>query len=430
MEQLVDLEQALAVDADEVTVHFEKAPVFQPLNRCGEMRQRVRAELRLNLRTADLAELELEDELADETFVRTGRERAKGRELAAIHALDVRVELVMVLVMDAVQMSEARDADGENIRTGEESFAIDELHFRRIFHDRGGARHGVADLLKLVVGVVDPATFRFPVRHGRDEFAFGLHLLIDAGVVGHFHLVNGQRIGLKRDGLGDGFLPQLFRLLDHAGDEIDVDLREANLAGEGVGARDFLRAMRASVDLQDVIVEVLDAEAEPRDAEFANGLQLVVSERAGFCLEGDFLHLIPREQSLHAVGEELQLIGRQIAGRATAEVDEARLASFDERLVRVGREILQQRVEVAANLRRVLVGIDLEVAEVAALPAKRNVRVEPEVHAGRGLTFERGLQFADAILFPVGERRVVRDEVIACGRFLLKRRSGGRGRRW
>jgi hypothetical protein len=48
------------------------------------------------------------------------------------------------------------------------------------------------------------------------------------------------------------------------------------------------------------------------------------------------------------------------------------------------------------------------------------VRVEAKVHAGRGLAFERGLQFADAILLPVGERRVVRDEVIPGGGFLLK----------
>ena len=98
--------------------------------------------------------------------------------------------------------------------------------------------------------------------------------------------------------------------------------------------------MGAAVDFENVIVEVLDAEAQPRDAEIANRLELVVGERAGFGFERDFLRRVPWEQTLHPVGEELQLIGRQIAGRAAAEVDEARMASFDERLVRVGGEIL------------------------------------------------------------------------------------------
>ena len=65
---------------------------------------------------------------------------------------------------------------------------------------------------------------------------------------------------------GDALLPVVVRLAEHAGNQIDVDLREAERARLIVGAADLGRAMRAAVQLEQPIVEVLDAEAQPRDA--------------------------------------------------------------------------------------------------------------------------------------------------------------------
>ena len=98
VQQLVDLQQAVTVDADEVAVHFQEAPVLEPLNWRGEVRERVRGELLPELRTTDFAQLELKDELADEPLVSAGRERAKRRKLAAVYAFDIGIELVVVLV--------------------------------------------------------------------------------------------------------------------------------------------------------------------------------------------------------------------------------------------------------------------------------------------------------------------------------------------
>ena len=49
----------------------------------------------------------------------------------------------------------------------------------------------------------------------------------------------------------------------------------------------------------------------------------------------------------------------------------------------------REQVEVLLDLLRVLVGVDAEVAEVAALPAERNVQVQPERHAGAGRRRQR-----------------------------------------
>ena len=77
-------------------------------------------------------------------------------------------------------------------------------------------------------------------------------------------------------------------LAEHAGDQIDVDLREAERARLLVDAVDLRRAVRAAVQLENPIVEVLDAEAEPRDAELAERGELGIGERARLALEGDF----------------------------------------------------------------------------------------------------------------------------------------------
>ena len=74
----------------------------------------------------------------------------------------------------------------------------------------------------------------------------------------------------------------------------------------------------------------------------------------------------------------LELIDRQIRRCAAAEVDEVRFAAADERLRGVQAQFLEDRVDVSLDLGRILVRIDLEVAEVTALSAKRDVNVEAQ----------------------------------------------------
>ena len=136
--------------------------------------------------------------------------------------------------------------------------------------------------------------------------------------------------------------------------------------------------MRAAVELEDAIVEVLDAEAEARHAQLADRASL-----ASVSVPGSHSNVIS-SADVHGVTAVSrltrlsQLLRRQERRRAAAEVDEVERPAGDRRLLRVQLPLARQDVEILADLGRVLVGVDAEIAEVAALPAERDVQVEAE----------------------------------------------------
>ena len=121
-----------------------------------------------------------------------------------------------------------------------EFVAIDELRLLWIADGGVAAGHRVADLFEFAKASFTQRALRFPIRHGRDEFSFGLHLLVDAACCTAFPSGKWSRCRLERDRLATCLAPVLIGLLDHAGDQIDVDLRKPDGARELVGAEDFL----------------------------------------------------------------------------------------------------------------------------------------------------------------------------------------------
>ena len=101
--------------------------------------------------------------------------------------------------------------------------------------------------------------------------------------------------GSSAIGFRDALVPVVFGFTEHAGNEIDVDLREPRSPREFVGAKDFRRAMRAAIQLEHVVVEILDAQAETRHAEIADDGELALGERAGLAFERHFLRGVPRQ---------------------------------------------------------------------------------------------------------------------------------------
>ena len=142
--------------------------------------------------------------------------------------------------------------------------------------------------------------------------------------------------------------------------------------------------MRAAVHLEDVIVEVLDAEAEPRDAQLANGRELGLGQRAGLALERDLFGRRPRRDRRQPLHQPGQLPHRQKRRRAAAEVHEIERAAVDGGIGVVELPLARHHVEVLFDFLRVLVGVDAEVAEVAALSAERHVQVQAERYVGAG----------------------------------------------
>src|SRR5262245_14095763 len=162
-----------------------------------------------------------------------------------------------------------------------------------------------------------------------------------------------------------------------------------------------------------MVVEVLNPQAEPRDSDLLNDAQFSFGEGTGLGFKRDFLGFIPRQEFLHGGGQLCELARRNIGGSAAAEVDELGFAAADEGPLGVELKLPDGGVEVALDLARVLVGIDLEVAERAALATKRNMQVDTYGSAGGRPSIEGGIGFVDAVPSPERVGRVVGNEVIS-----------------
>ena len=140
--------------------------------------------------------------------------------------------------------------------------------------------------------------------------------------------------------------------------------------------------------------------------------QLGLGQRSRLALEGDLRGRVPRQRPLQAGSQRLEVAGAYVGGGAAAEVDEPQLAAGDPGGAGVQLHLARHRVEVLPDLRGVLVDVDAEVAELAALAAERHVQVEAEV--GNGLRRRRGVEKGagggDVALVPEGVGRVVGDE--------------------
>src|SRR5262249_15287031 len=143
------------------------------------------------------------------------------------------------------------------------------------------------------------------------------------------------------------FPPVAFGLVQHARDQIDIDLGETDRADEIIRPVDLLRPMSAAVDLEDMIVEVFNSKAEPRNADLLDDFELAFGQSAGFGFEGDLLGCAPGQEFSHGVCQTRELTGGNIRWRSTAEVDELRLSRSDQRLARVELQFVNRRVEIA-----------------------------------------------------------------------------------
>jgi hypothetical protein len=78
-------------------------------------------------------------------------------------------------------------------------------------------------------------------------------------VVGKLHLVDGHAVRGKIDGFADTGVPILLRLADHTGDEVDIDVGEANVPDPFVRFIDLGAFVSTTVLSENSVVEILDA---------------------------------------------------------------------------------------------------------------------------------------------------------------------------
>ena len=170
--------------------------------------------------------------------------------------------------------------------------------------------------------------------------------------------------------------------------------------------------MGPAVGLEDLVVEVLDTERDPRHPEGLKRLHFRFGERARLALERHLLGIVPAEALVDAGDESLQLLDAQERRRAATEVDVAERAARHRRLRRRSRRFAGQRQRIPLHVTGSHVGVDAEVAELAPLPAERDVQVKTERHVGRRRR-EGGKCIRHGSVGPPRERRIVGDEIAA-----------------
>src|SRR5207244_4323584 len=101
--------------------------------------------------------------------------------------------------------------------------------------------------------------------------------------------------------------------------------------------------------------------------------ELAFRDGPGLAFESDLFGVVPCEQPLHRSDEMRKLPGGNVRRSSASKVDEFRFSPADERLSRIESQLLDGGIQISLNLGGILVCIDFEIAEVAALAAERNV---------------------------------------------------------
>ena len=143
VEEPVHLEKALAVEPHRSVLDPAKTPVVQALQRFGKTPADIHAEFFLEIIAPGPAELELQDKFADEPFVGGGGQGAIQGQAAGLDGADIRLEVVLVLIMGALEMAEGGHAQPDQIGPRPEAVAVKEAGVL-IFDSGVGAADEVA----------------------------------------------------------------------------------------------------------------------------------------------------------------------------------------------------------------------------------------------------------------------------------------------
>ncbi len=139
---------------------------------------------------------------------------------------------------------------------------------------------------------------------------------------------------------------------------------------------------------------------------------LRLRKRAGLAFEGDFLGLVPIDVGPQAIDQRRELLAAEERRRAAAEIDEAERPASHHRQAADQFDLARQGRDIGLDVRGVLVGVDAEVAELAALAAERNVQVQPQRHFGRR-RMQGLVHVGQRLGRPLRKRRIVGDEIAA-----------------
>ena len=117
--------------------------------------------------------------------------------------------------------------------------------------------------------------------------------------------------------------------------------------------------------------------------------------------------------AVEAVNKVVELLFADVRRRTATKVSKAELPALQSACAAVAFNLLNECVEIKFNLAGIFVRIDFEVAKLAALAAERDVQVKTERVLGAGRLIQRLNRVGDVFRFPLRERRIVRNKIIA-----------------
>src|SRR6185369_7436958 len=136
--------------------------------------------------------------------------------------------------------------------------------------------------------------------------------------------------------------------------------------------------MRAPVSGENLVVEVFDTKTQSRDSDVFERFEFRFLDRARLTFERDFFRVRPTHVLIQSIDEIAQLFLADVRRRAATEICEPELPPCKGRHAAVKFVLFDQRVEIDLDLGGVLVSVDLEITEVAALPAEGNMNIETQ----------------------------------------------------
>src|SRR5215510_1669539 len=123
---------------------------------------------------------------------------------------------------------------------------------------------------------------------------------------------------------------------------------------------------------------MFDSKTKTSDADFLQGFKLRFSQRAGFALKGDLFGIIPAHVAVEPLNKVVKLFFADVRRRAASKISKPEASALKRRSPAVNFVFSYQGIEIVLDLSRILIRINLEIAEFATFTAKRDVQIKPQ----------------------------------------------------
>src|SRR5262249_41686612 len=137
-------QEAVAIQPQGVTVRNEKAPTFQSAQGVRKARGDVNAELFLEVRFGGVAQLQLQNQLADHALFLSWCEGAINRKLSLLEGGEVRPPFVLVLKMGSADVGEGCYAQADHVGARPQKIAVEKAGAAGVSDSRVRAGDGIA----------------------------------------------------------------------------------------------------------------------------------------------------------------------------------------------------------------------------------------------------------------------------------------------